>query len=552
MLRLFILFPFLLYGQIQAQLPVVGEIDGKFGVEGLCNIPFHLSSKQSLLSVPLPDGRILVAGQLNGKSGGIGVIRLEEDGTLDQQFAQEGILVLQKNGEVRDLQLLPDGHLVLVGFEEEKKNLDFVVYRLLPSGYPDTLFGRGGKVSIDFSTRDKGERVLVLEDGALLIGGTTYRDKVADRNFAFVKLDSRGDLDFHFGIRGKRIIDVAKEDQLRGLMQDSKGNIIYAGNGRVDRFQEFAVGRMYANGKPDMSFHFSGHVHFKTGKEHDFCNGMTLLPDDRILLLGHSRPEEGDGFDLLVVGLDEHGFIDDTFGDLGTIKLDVGGLEYASAILRQSDNRILVAGNTNHRPFLVRLLPNGKLDPSFGRGGVATYKLGGQQEDGPRHMSLQQDGKILLTSLINNRPSLLRLHGNPYLAGREKVWDFTWEELEQENKGQSASLEFGQSFQLKAYLQNVAGPDMLPDTLPLSAMKATGPVHSFTSQHARVYLGADFQVSVDWDQEGNEYYYINRMFFQSVPQGGKLNLLIPHELKQKPMPTLTGSQKSPWVQRGLH
>ncbi len=544
---------FLVSGVLHAQLPIVGEIDYAFGASGTVSLPFSLSNtkQQRLLSVPMPDGDILVAGQIQHPTGQIALIRLDNEGQRDYQYGESGLIVLPVQGEIRDLQLTPEGHILVAGFEESDQNRDFVLFRLLATGKPDTLFGLGGKVNVDFGGWDIAERILLLPEGELLLGGTTYRDKVAARNFAFVKLNDRGLPDYQFGVKGRRTVDVGKEDQLKALTRDSKGNLIFAGNCRTDRFQEFAVGRLREDGQPDYSFHFSGYLHFRTGKEHDYCNGMTLLPDDRILLLGHSRPENGQGYDLVVVGLDAHGFVDDTFGEMGKITLDVGGLEYASAILPQADNRILVAGNTNHRPFLVRMMPNGKLDPTFGSGGVATYKLGGLSEDGPRHMSLQADGKILLASLLRDKPTLLRLHGNPVLENTEQALAFDMA-LRPENADTYAVLGFGSQFQLKAWLRPVAGPDIVADTLPLSAMKAVSPIKQFITQCAHISLGPQFRISLAWDNEWNEHYFLNNTFFQSVPEDCRLNLLIPHELKQKPMPTLAGSQKSPWVQRGLH
>ena len=541
---------FLLSGFVHAQLPVVGEIDYAFGVEGVASIPFQLTKQQRLLSVPTEDGFILVAGQIDHPEGSIGLQRLEDSGWPDLLFGKKGLIVLPIQGEIRDLQLTQEGKILVLGFEEEEQNRDFILYRLFSDGTPDTLFGLGGKVRVDFGGWDVAERMLQLENGEVLIGGTTYRKKLADRNFAFIKLNDRGLPDYHFGIKGRRTVDIAKEDQLKALLQDSKGNLIYAGNCRVGRFQEFAVGRLLADGKPDYAFNFSGYTHFRSGKEHDYCNGMTLLPDDRVLLLGHSRPENGVGFDLVVMSLDEHGFVDEQFGENGKVSLDVGGLEYASAIIQQPDHRILVAGNTNHRPFLVRMMHNGKLDPSFGSGGVATYKLGGLSEDGPRHMSLQEDGKILLASYLKGQTTLLRLHGNPVLQNTEKV--LAYETAPDTANDLLATLTFGAGFEIKASMRPIAGPDVPIDTPPLSATKAATPVQQFFTQVAYFELGSAFQVSLAWDNEWNEHYFLNQLYFQSVPEDCQLNVLIPHELKQKPMPTLARSQKSPWVQRGLH
>lgn len=71
-----------------------GEIDRKFGLKGKVNIP--LTSVAHVFS--LPDGRIIVSGNLHGISNGfedfstpIGIVVLNNDGTIDKTFNQIGI-----------------------------------------------------------------------------------------------------------------------------------------------------------------------------------------------------------------------------------------------------------------------------------------------------------------------------------------------------------------------------------------------------------------------------------------------------------------------------
>jgi uncharacterized delta-60 repeat protein len=84
-----------------------------------------------------------------------------------------------------------------------------------------------------------------------------------------------------------------------------------------------------------------------------------------------------------------NGLIDTTFGKHGYS--EVKRTQFApDAVLTQNDGKILIAGSTNLGGTVLRLLPNGRLDPSFGGRGIVSF------DPGTSSLALQQDGKILV------------------------------------------------------------------------------------------------------------------------------------------------------------
>src|SRR5262245_33170375 len=75
-----------------------------------------------------------------------------------------------------------------------------------------------------------------------------------------------------------------------------------------------------------------------------------------------------------------------------------GALDRAGSIALQPDGKILVGGGTNFRAeapedlSLVRYNPDGSLDPSFGNGGIASVRNGGNAIS----VLVQADGKIVV------------------------------------------------------------------------------------------------------------------------------------------------------------
>src|SRR5213593_3267370 len=73
----------------------------------------------------------------------------------------------------------------------EPSDSDAEVTRLLPNGRPDTSFGHGGTVFIDFGGRlDAANCVAVAANGDILVGGelTTVRSRGSDAVPAFARL----------------------------------------------------------------------------------------------------------------------------------------------------------------------------------------------------------------------------------------------------------------------------------------------------------------------------------------------------------------------------
>ena len=118
------------------------------------------------------------------------------------------------------------------------------------------------------------------------------------------------------------------------------------------------------------------------------------------------------------------GDLDITFGTNGIVTHDVSSLNDETIKVRlQNDNKILCLGKTqtgwqNDDIFILRLLPSGELDYTFGQNGVVLIEVS-QRNDVGTDMILQNDGKILIvgyTTPPNNlNPLLIRLLPNGQL-----------------------------------------------------------------------------------------------------------------------------------------
>jgi uncharacterized delta-60 repeat protein len=119
---------------------------------------------------------------------------------------------------------------------------------------------------------------------------------------------------------------------------------------------------------------------------------VAMQPDEKIVEVGYASRDKIYRYALLRTDVD--GRLDPTFGSSGVVTHYVSnGVGYGVAL--QPDGRIVTAGSATvgglPQQSLVRFLPDGEVDPSFGVGGIV---LNGATL-GASEVALQADGKIL-------------------------------------------------------------------------------------------------------------------------------------------------------------
>lgn len=132
----------------------------------------------------------------------------------------------------------------------------------------------------------------------------------------------------------------------------------------------------------------------------DYANAVLVQDDGKVLMAGSSGTTAGTQWSIVRYLRD--GGLDAGFGNGGKVVLPIGsrGNDIATALALQPDGRILVAGSsdqgtTNLDFAAIRLLPDGRLDPTFGNAGKAIVDLQGDT-DRAWAIALQADGRVVL------------------------------------------------------------------------------------------------------------------------------------------------------------
>ena len=183
----------------------------------------------------------------------------------------------------------------------------------------------------------------------------------------------------------------------------------------------FALARYTRNGTLDPSFGTGGKVRTFVGRSFDFPWAVAIQDDGKIVAAGGIAPTRGGRkqvSDFALVRFLPDGRLDASFGMRGRVLTDFGSesQDIASAIAVQPDGKIVAAGSSlagRNAPqlfALARYLPDGRPDASFGTGGKVTTDFDPESAfgGGVAALAIQGDGKMAVTGSELNGIALAR------------------------------------------------------------------------------------------------------------------------------------------------
>lgn len=129
-----------------------------------------------------------------------------------------------------------------------------------------------------------------------------------------------------------------------------------------------------------------------------YCSGECVAEQaDGKIIVGGATP----GFALLV-RFNADGSLDSGFGTNGMVLTDVDASnDFISAVAVQSDQRIIAGGvrfnsSADGQAIVMRHLPDGSLDNTFGTSGIRTLTVVGAMDSYVKGLAVQPDGKIVV------------------------------------------------------------------------------------------------------------------------------------------------------------
>jgi uncharacterized delta-60 repeat protein len=378
-----------------------GDLDPTFGGDGWV---FTLATQRDTAGAMAiqPDGKIIVVGSWGSR---LATWRYLPSGRLDQTFGEDGSRTVGIDYHkllVNDLVLQPDGRIVVGG----QIGRGAMIARLTPEGLLDPTFGGGdGVLTIYPPMRHhltmSAFAVRMFPDGGILTEVIRLAGYYRARSF-LTRLSPDGSLDSAFGTSGKLHVG----EGVASIAVDDTG--ILAAGPDPDSMHRVIVTRYLMDGTMDTTFGAGGTGRYSLGPDADNTRVTGIATDGlgRILLAAAGDFNCFAG-PTTVLRLTTDGQRDPDFTPFRSCF-------EAASLHPAADGSVLVVGSVfagggsgEYYMWLMKLLPNGTPDSTFGDAGtiVATPEpFYWMRVDGA---DLQSDGKIVVLARASYQPAFL-------------------------------------------------------------------------------------------------------------------------------------------------
>ncbi len=197
-----------------------GSLDFSFGNNGLVTTDFSIST---------PDTRDIVWGlavEMGGKIIAVGqssynwaMARYNPDGSLDNSFGTNGLVVHSFGNRLDDIALLPDGKYLVAGRAGPLTQ----VARYNNNGTIDNTFGTSGQTQI------QGVSPSIIVYGNKILVATSLN--ISNFDFVLTRLNYDGQIDNSFGNNGSVVTEVTSQDDVaRDIHIQPGGRIVVTGS----------------------------------------------------------------------------------------------------------------------------------------------------------------------------------------------------------------------------------------------------------------------------------------------------------------------------------
>jgi uncharacterized delta-60 repeat protein len=254
-----------------------------------------------------------------------------------------------------------DGKLLVGGEGEFENNSYAILARYNIDGSLDTSFGTNGMVYRDFF----GFRLIKLQAPNKILTGIRYGGSMG--GFELTRFFEDGLVDTSFGANGELSLSSTTESY-KSLQMLNDGKFLISGE-TTNSPSEINIIRFLQNGEIDTSFGTNGSVTALIGNENNLALTIEVTEDNHFFVLGKRTNNNSPHYFLLKFLPD--GNLDTSFGIDGIA--DIPGEETGCSFRLTTNGKIVVRCSNNDSKYFLRLSSNGLLDSTFGSNGSFTY-----------------------------------------------------------------------------------------------------------------------------------------------------------------------------------
>lgn len=399
----FLLSGFLLVSSLFAQDP--GDLDPTFADDGKLILDWFGFEEEVYDMVIKDNDKILLAGLIRYPSTGnydLLVVQLNSDGSNDVGFGALGFAAVDLEGDQYGKCIALQGDKIIVGgrsyFDGEDQG---IIVRLNEDGSLDESFSGDG-VWYDDEFTSVTDLVIDSDDKIVFCGED--RQSALEIEAGISRLHSYGSRDFSFNSTGINMVAIEEFQKLYSIHLSGDGKI-YAGGEIQYTYEEskFLIVCLHNDGQNNLGFSSDGIVSQTILGVSDVCRAITVQDDGKILAAGSVIQPSNDQLDMTLIRLNTNGTLDYSFDDDGYVVYShIDTDDIARDLKIQADNKIVIAGTRDFLYevkmdfMLLRYFNNGSIDTDFGDDGLVTTTFYEEEAyDYCNAIGIQSDYKIL-------------------------------------------------------------------------------------------------------------------------------------------------------------
>jgi uncharacterized delta-60 repeat protein len=411
-----VLASFTLASYAHAECP--GDFDPTFGDGGIVRqaLPSGLAGGTGE-AVVAPDGSVFVAGWVRANpafSPEVIVLRFTADGELDETFGEQGFASTVGSGIPTGIALQEDGKIVVSYSELDPGQTDPFnsgIVRLEEDGSTDVEFAVGGLARLVRGPKMYSRDLAVRDDGTIVLVGQEQDSLFSWQAFVYF-FNPDGDLE-----DAVHILEDANA-VATGVVPLEGNAVAVGGTILADIDDATYVAKLTADGTYDGSFADGGVRRFGPAGVSEETWRIAADGDGRIYTAGNSAPNhfERRRVRIVVRRVLEDGSVDSSFGSNGRSVTRFQRRIAPRGLGVSASGQAVVSAfffNSLRGSVLVRLAPDGTREPSFGNNGLLRLKAGEPQI---LRVHVADDGRIVANGIDGETGSemLLRLEGGTW------------------------------------------------------------------------------------------------------------------------------------------
>ncbi|MEM9837445.1 MAG: hypothetical protein AAF828_13140, partial [Bacteroidota bacterium] len=386
-----------------------GTLDPNFGVNGRRLVNYSDGFVETMAAViPQSDGSIVVSGTTTLNAGRPILARYTQNGDIDPNFGNNGSRIINFGNGVFPgfgMAIQADDKILLTAHE----SAEAFVLRLTADGNNDPTFGENGVARIGIDGANSFLTHVALQSDGKIVAVGNVLVTGEPRNYLVARFLPSGELDSSFGEGGRTIIPGENSTSfLNAVYVLDNGKIAATGVARNNGTNMVTM-RFLADGSLDEGFGGTGIVYTSLSISDD--EGWDIIPteNDGLLVGGRTINTSTTHTDFALVKFQENGQLDSLFGNNGTVITNPPGSSASLfRVLPLPDGKFIAGGaarngSRDYDLTLVRYLPDGSRDPSFGANGISLTDFG-SSADWLWDINFDANGNILGTGRTENTP----------------------------------------------------------------------------------------------------------------------------------------------------